>query len=335
MVTLKDIAEKAGVSSMTVSRVMNRKTKDVSEKTAERIRKIADQLGYVPNSSARALASRSSRLIAALLFDYGGENNPLEDSYNSRFFGELALHIQKEGYDMMLHYVKDYAEINYSLKSWNVAGAVFIGMFDENIKKIQEDNTIPLIFTDSYSTVRSITNVGINDFRGGETAAEYFLSKGHRNLAFMGPAVLSNGVITHRLQGFCSCLHSAGISIPPEHIIDSNTADLEAALRRLSREPEPVTGIFVTADACACRLYSAAYRVGLSIPGDISVIGFDDLEMSRYMVPPLTTVRQDVRQKAALACRLLMNKIRFPDSSSENIMLDVTLMERDSVKDIR
>ena len=147
VVTLKDIAKRAGVSSMTVSRVMNGNTKEVSDKTSEKIRKIAHEMGYVPNSSARALASRSSRLIAALLQEYDEDYNPLEDSYTSCFLGELARQIKKEGYDLMIHYVKDYSEITYSLKSWNVAGAVFIGMFDESIRKLQEDNHIPLIFT--------------------------------------------------------------------------------------------------------------------------------------------------------------------------------------------
>ena len=226
MVTLKDIAEKAGVSSMTVSRVMNGKTGAVSQETSERIKKIAQEMGYVPNSSAGALASRSSRLITALLQEYDEDRNPLEDSYTSCFLGELALQIKKEGYDLMLHYVKDYSEITYSLKSWNVAGAVFIGMFDESIRKLQENNHIPLIFTDSYSSVRSITNVGIDDYRGGELAAEYFLENGHRNVAFYGPEALDNGVVMHRLRGFVSVLRKAGISLAQENFINLGVQDL-------------------------------------------------------------------------------------------------------------
>ena len=122
--------------------------------------------------------------------DYPWDPNPLVDSYNSAFFGELAREIQKNGYDLMLHYIKDYSEVNYCLKSWKVAGAVFIGFFDDNIRQIQEDNHIPLVFTDSYSTVRRITNVGIDDFHGGELAAGYLLSKGHTELAFIGPEAI-------------------------------------------------------------------------------------------------------------------------------------------------
>lgn len=331
MVTLKDIAEKAGVSSMTVSRVMNGNTKDVSAKTSERIKKIAEEMGYVPNSSARVLASRSSWLIAALLSDYGESGTPLEDSYNSCFFGELTRLIQKEGYDLMLHYVKDYTDINYSLKSWNVAGAVFIGMFDENIRKIQKDNSIPLVFTDSYSSVRSIVNVGIDDYRGGELAAAYLLENGHRNLAFIGPAALGNGVIMHRLQGFCSYLRERGISIPAEHIVDVGSEHMAQLLGSLLAQPEPVTAIFTTSDVCASWIYAAAHELGVRIPEELSVVGFDDIGMSRYMIPPLTTIRQDIRKKAEITCGLLMKRIKNPGNPAENIVMGVELVERGSV----
>ncbi len=334
MVTLKDIAQRAGVSSMTVSRVMNGNTKDVSRKTSERIRKIADEMGYVPNSSARSLASHSSRLIAALLQEYDEDRNPLEDSYTSCFLGELAHQIKEEGYDLMLHYVKDYSEITYSLKSWNVAGAVFIGMFDESIRKLQEDNQIPLVFTDSYSTVRSITNVGIDDYRGGEMAAEYFLKCGHRNLAFFGPEVLDNGVVTHRIRGFVSVLREAGISLPSENFINLGTENLGERLKGICAGENPVTGIFTTADYCAYQIYSEAYRVGLRIPEDLSVAGFDDLSMSALMTPPLTTIRQDIKKKASVTCDLLMKNIREPDSPAENIVLGVELAERGSVRKV-
>ena len=335
MVTLKDIAEKAGVSSMTVSRVMNGKTGAVSQATSERIRKIAQEMGYVPKSSARALASRSSRLITAVLQEYDEDNNPLEDRYTSCFLGELALQIKKEGYDLMLHYVKDYSEITYSLKSWNVAGAVFIGMFDESIRMLQEENHIPLIFTDSYSSIRSITNVGIDDYAGGELAAEHFLKNGHRNVAFYGPEALDNGVVMHRLRGFVSVLRGAGISLPPENFINLGVEDLGAQLEQLCGGKDPVTGIFTTADNCAYQIYSEAYRKGIRIPEDLSVVGFDDLAMSALVTPPLTTVRQDIKKKAQVTCELLMKNIKEPGSPAENIVLNVTLSERKSVRKIR
>lgn len=331
VVTLKDIADKAGVSSMTVSRVINGKKKSVSEETAERIRKIAHEMGYVPNSSARALASHSSRLVAVMLQEYDEDFDP-SDRYTSIFLGQFALQLKKDGYDLMMHYVKDYSEITYSLKSWNVAGAVFIGMFDESIQKLQEDNRIPMIFTDSYSSIRSITNVGIDDYRGGEMAAKYFLDNGHRNVAFYGPEALDNGVVMHRLQGFVTTLRNAGISLPPENFLDLGVEDLGAELKRMCSGSNPVTGIFTTADNCAYQIYSAAYHAGIRVPDDLSVIGFDDLDMSALLTPPLTTIRQDIKKKAEIACGLLMKNIKEPGTPAENIVLNVTLSERKSVR---
>ena len=232
----------------------------------------------------------------------------------------------------MINYVMDFSEISYSLKSWNVAGAVFIGMFDESIRKLQEDNHIPLIFTDSYSTVRSITNVGIDDYAGGELAARHFLENGHRNLAFYGPEVLDNGVVTHRMRGFVTVLREAGISLPPENFMDLGVKDLGSALKRLCSGKNPVTGIFTTADNCAYRIYSEAYRMGIRVPDDLSVIGFDDLNMSAMITPPLTTIRQDIKKKAAVTCDLLMKHIRETDPPAENIIMNVELVERGSVR---
>ncbi len=332
MVRLKDIAQEAGVSMMTVSRVMNGNKKEVSPKTAERILEIAARMGYVPNSSARSLASRSSRLIAAVLTDYGDARNPLCDSYNGCFFGEIARLVQREGYDLMIHYVKDYKDISYSLKTWNVAGAVFLGMFDDNIREIQENNSIPLIFTDSYSSVRRIINVGIDDYEGGRLAAGHFLENGHTNLAFIGPKALGNGLIMHRLQGFCSCLRDAGVSLPQEHILPSGGEELTPLLEKLTSGPNPVTGIFTTSDTCALDLYYSVSCLGLRVPEDLSIIGFDDLPHSSRSLPPLTTVRQDIFRKAEVACELLMKHIREPESPAENIVLDVSLVVRGSVK---
>ncbi len=333
MATLKDIAKEAGVSAMTVSRVMNGNSRAVSEQTARKVRRIAEELGYVPNSSARALVSHSSRLIAALLTEEEQGRSPLSDGYNGFFFGELARQIQRQGYDLMLHYIKDYQEINYSLKSWNVAGAVFIGLFDDNIREIKEHHHIPLIFTDSYSSVRRIANVGIDDFHGGELAAEHFLAKGHQKVAFVGPQAVGNGLVMQRLQGFAAKLKQAGAELMQRHIFCQDGQKMEEILQILMNEPDPVTGIFATSDSCAVEILGAAYRLEYKIPEELSVIGFDDLPISSQTVPPLTTIRQDIVRKAEITCQLLMKHIQDLESPMENVVLDVELKERGSVSE--
>ena len=133
MVTLKDIAERAGVSMMTVSRVMNSKEGKVSEKTASRIRSLADEMGYIPNSSARSLAAKSSQIIAVILRD-SNTFHPLSDPYNASFLGFITREIQKRGFYVMIHFVQDFSDITFRLRSWNAEGAIFLGVFDEEVQ---------------------------------------------------------------------------------------------------------------------------------------------------------------------------------------------------------
>lgn len=231
MVTLKDIAERAGVSMMTVSRVMNGKEGKVSEKTAERIRTLADEMGYIPNSSARSLAARSSQIIA------------------------------------------------FRLRSWNAEGAIFLGLFDEEVQQIQNSNRIPLILIDSYSNVRQLINIGIDDYKGGQLAADYFFKKGHKTLGFVGPFTKIGGVITKRYQGFTDTLDKHHISLTPDHVYDIEKMEPSEIIDSILQDNCPPSGLFVFSDEIALQL----------------------------------------------------SNIADPDRPSENVTLDVRLVERNSV----
>lgn len=338
MITLKDIAKEAGVSMMTVSRVINGNTSKVSEKTAEMVKEIVKKRGYIPNSSARTLAAKSSKTIALLLLS--SENtNPLEDTYNAAFLGEIARYIQEKGYFLILRYVTDYNDITFSLQSWNVEGAIFIGMFDQSIRAIQSSNQIPLIFTDSYSLVRQITNVGLDDYKGGKLAAEYFLEMGHTSLAFIGPAFDSDGVVSQRFFGFKETLETHGITLPKEYVFTSGTMPSSSMhpelIEQLLALKGKVTGIFATADQIAFSVMEGLKNSGLHLPEDFSIIGFDDFPLSRQIEPPLTTIHQDIVKKAKLASDLLFKHIEEPNAPAENITLDVSLIERCSVKKLK
>lgn len=328
MVTLKDIAERAGVSMMTVSRVMNGNQGKVSEKTASKIRALADEMGYIPNSSARSLAAKSSRIIAVLLRE---GSNPMEDPYSSSFLGLITKEVQKRGYYVMIHFVQDFSDITFRLRSWNAEGAIFLGLFDEEIKEIQSSNHIPLVFIDSYSNIRQVINIGIDDYKGGELAAEHFLQKGHTNLGFAGPFTKEGGVISKRYQGFYDALKRAQIEVMPEHIYDLEKITAENIIDSILQDPHPPTGIFTFSDQFALYLYRIANQKGLSIPDDLSLIGFDNLPISHLFPVALSTISQDIQKKADETCRILFEHIETPDKPSESVILDVTFIERNSV----
>lgn len=327
MITLKDIAAEAGVSVMTVSRVVNGQFSKVSDGNIKKIQAIIEKCGYVPSQSARSLSSHASRIIAVIV---QGDGSAMEYPYNGALIGRVCHRIQAHDYSPMLYYASDYQDITKRLRSWYVEGAVFLGMFDQNMRQIQADNKIPLIFIDSYSPVRQITNVGVDDYKGGELAATYLLQKGHRRVGFVASYSNASGVVRQRLIGFRDALERAGFPLSEDRIL----ADLpeEDVLRSLCLCPEPTTAFFAPADVNALKLISRLKAIGLSIPGDCSVIGFDDLFFAAYTIPGLTTIRQDIERKAQIATDMLFHHIEDPGAPAENITLDVQLVERGSVE---
>lgn len=327
MITLKDIAREAGVSAMTVSRVANQQYAKVSKDNIARIQAIIKEKGYVPNSSARSLSSKSTRLIAVIV---QGEENALEYPYNATMVSNICYYVQSRGYSPLLYTVNDYSEVTKRLRQWNVEGAVFLGMFDKNMRSIHEDNRFPLVFTDSYSPMRQITNIGLDDYKGGELAAQYLMEKGHRNVAFVGGSTKISSVVRHRLLGFRHALEQAGIGLPEENIIEDYLVCDQ--IRDICQLEPPVTGFFVTADIMAMSVIADLKALGRRVPEDCSVIGFDNLFFSEHTTPKLTTIAQDIRLKAQTAIDVLFRHIQTPDSPAESIVLDVRLVERDSVR---
>lgn len=328
MTTLKDIAKEAGVSVMTVSRVINGNQSKVSEETTRRVLDIIKKSGYVPNLSARSLSSKNSRIITIIM---PGNVDRLKDAYISTMFANIAQYVQLNNYYIMVNIINDYHDITRRLHTWNVDGAIFLGMVEDDILQIKEDNQIPLVFTDSYSSIRQITNVGIDDYKGGVLAAKHFIERGHRSFAFIGTSLVSS-VIKHRLKGFQDTIINAGLSLKPEHIleVDENTS----LTKKILHFNEPITAIFATSDMVAINLIDEMTGMGLRVPEDYSIIGFDNLPISYYITPKLTTISQDIDRKAHLASDILFRHINDHNAPAESIVLDVKLIERDSVSTI-
>lgn len=326
MVTLKDIAQEAGVSVMTVSRVVNGHHNKVSTGNIRKIQEIIKKRGYVPNSTARSLSSKSSHIISVIV---QGNGNEFSSPYNATMVGELVPLIQKQGYFLMLHFIDKYDDITHRLKAWNSEGAIFIGTFDQDIQQIQQDNRIPLVFTDSYSRIRQIINIGIDDYKGGVLAAKCFIEHGHHSFAFIGET-LASSVVQQRLHGFKETLEASGFSLTSAHIIDAaktkNPAESICSLK------EQVTAVFTSSDSLAISLMDGLRILGRSVPKDYSIIGFDGLPIGNLVSPPLTTIVQDISRKAQTVSDILFRHIQVPSSPAENVVLDVKLLERDSVR---
>lgn len=330
MVTLKDIAKEAGVSVMTVSRVINGNRSKVSEKTYNKIMDIVKKYNYIPNSSARSLSSKNSHIVSILF----RVEEDLTDIYFSTMLANLIRYVQQHDYHTMVNFVNDYRDITKRLRTWNADGAIFLGTFDKDVLQIKEDNHIPLVFIDSYSPIRQVTNIGIDDYKGGVLAAKHFIERGHRSFAFVGSSLgfSFSGVIQQRLQGFKDTIENAGLELNPSHILsideDANVTD------KILQFKEPVTAIFTNSDIIAINLIDELKRNGSQVPEDYSIIGFDNIPISHHITPKLTTIEQDISRKAQLASDILFKHISDHSLPAESIVLDVKLIERDSVRTI-
>lgn len=332
--TIKQIADEAGVSTMTVSNVINNRTNHVSQKTIDRVNEIIRKHNYVPNLTARSLVAKSSQIIGIIVTHEGEDDvNVLENPYVSTLLGVLERELRRRGYYSMIRSVNMIDDIISLLGNWNCDGAIFLEpSFDNIVDKLASVSRSPLVFFDSSSDSDKIINVAVNDYRGGYLAAKYLIAHGHRRIAFMGNYDTSS-VVKGRYDGYTAALRDAGIE-PDPAIIYNYLPSYELGVRagrEVVLSGQGVTAMVTTADFSAIGVMEGARMAGARIPYDLSVIGFDNLNICNYTTPKLTSVSQDLTQKGKAAVDLLMRRINGETLETSRIDLDVEIVERQSV----
>lgn len=331
MVTLKDIAKEAGVSPMTVSNVINGNHQKVSAKNIERINELIKKHHYVPNLSARSLSSKSTKIIGVLV-PLDGDYNFFKDPYLSELIGVIEYYIRKKGYYAMIRSVSTLTDISNLVKNWNMDGAIFLmPYYDALIQNIIDKNKLPLVFLDSYSKHDDVLNVGINDYKGGYIATKYLINKGHTKIAFAGPC--SGNVVSQRFIGYKDALTDSGIPYDCSIVFDITPVyDFGIQVgREISNRKGEITAVFATADIMGLGIMEGARMNGYAIPNDLSIVGFDNIEASIFSTPKLTTISQNITAKAECAIDLLTEKIDQGTVKQNRLVLDVELIERQSV----
>ena len=332
-VTLRDIANEAGVSMMTVSNVVNGNRARVSPETIERVQRIVAERGYVPSASARSLAARSSRLIG-LLVPAADDDSLTLSPHTGAILGQIERALRKRGYHLLLRGIAHPDEVGEALQSWSLDGAVLLGFLDEEIDALDAKlaGRVAMLAIDSYSANPLATGVRSDDFEGGRVAATHLLDLGHRDIVFAAPSFSDVGVVHQRYEGFRQAFVDRGLSFSNSMVATVNTthASGHELGARLRTSFPSATAVFATADILAIGIMAGLAETGLAVPGDVSVIGFDDLDLSAIVTPKLTTVAQDIPTKAAMAVDLLLTTIEKRDRPAEPVTLDVHLVERES-----
>jgi LacI family transcriptional regulator len=334
MSTIKDIANIVGVSCTTVSNVIHGRSGRVSAETIERINDAIDKLGYVPNMSARSLVSSSSKVIGMIShLTANTKETIIEDPFHSAFIGSIEKTLRENGYYLMLRAVETTADLSAFLRNWNVDGLFFTGVFEDEFYYTLKDLNSPIVLIDSYVPSSSMCNIGLEDYRGGYTATKYLIEHGHRKIAFASPPIKIRGVVSERFQGYKDALSEASIEFSPELLFEQEL-DTETTINLGQRlaDRSDITAVFATADILAAGIMAGIQLSGKSVPEDISVIGFDDINLCRLTSPTLTTIHQDAPLKGKLAVNFLIDLLDKNPLKEREVILPINLVERRSVK---
>jgi LacI family transcriptional regulator len=333
MPTIREVAEKAGVSPTTVSHVVNN-TRYVSEHVRNRVRLAMRELNYRPNALARSLR-RGETLTLGLI---------LPDSANP-FFAEISRAIESEafqcGYSVILCNTENniekerlYTEV---LENKQVDGLIFVAS-GEDLQAISEiaGNGLPLVVVDRDMGNLELDTVTTDNFSGGLIATQHLLSLRHQRIACItGPSNITPSA--DRVTGYRAALQQAGVPVDEVLLARGDfhpASGYQAALQLLQRNPRP-TAIFACNDLMAIGAIRAASQLGLRVPQDVSILGFDEIELASYTTPPLTSVSQPKEEIGQLAVALILERIQDHTLLPRRKVLSPRLVIRESTLELQ
>lgn len=335
MVSMKEIARKCNVSIATVSKAMNNYS-DIGEETKNFILKTAQELGYFPNSSARALKTKRSYNLGVLFFDEGMSG--LTHDYFNHVLESFRKTTQERGYDITFatgsdagHRMNYYEHCRYR----GVDGVIMacVNFYSDEVQELVRSN-IPIVTIDHVFDGR--ISVVSNNASGMEKLVQYIYQKGHRRIAYIHGEDTS--VTKTRLASFLRTCMSLQVKVPEEYIRQGAYRDAEKAgveTRKLLDLPVPPTCILYPDDNAAFGGYNEIRERGLRIPDDISIAGYDGLTAAKILEPKLTTICQDTEAIGRIAAERLIDLIENPRTALvDKFTVEGTLFTGGSVKTI-
>lgn len=333
MATIKDIANLVGVSPTTVTNVIRGNQGRVSPEMIKRIQQAMQDLHYIPNLSARALVSQSSHIIGVINHLVPRESGGFfQDPFHGAMLSGVEEELRTRGYYMMIRSIDSAQDLLSLLSNWNLDGLILPGIFpSEFFNKLLNQST-PFLLMDSYVSDK-VPQVRLEDRRGGYLAAKHLLENNHRRILFCGPPIHEHGVLRERYEGFCEAMAEYGLTPDPRDVygLEIGIQESTALGRELAKRTD-YTAIFATADILAAGIISGLHEAGRSVPGDVSIVGFDDLNIARLTSPQLTTIHQDATLRGIKAADMLIRHIEHDAGAQNRIVMPVKLVERQSVR---
>ncbi|MCX7027889.1 MAG: LacI family DNA-binding transcriptional regulator [Spirochaetes bacterium] len=332
-VIMKDVAQKAGVSITTVSFVLNKNTQvAIPEETRERVSRTIRELGYVRNAAGRHLASGKSHMLAIVL---PAAEHLRVDAFIPQILSSLNEICHKNGFGLLVHAIEDptrpdaYAD----LVSANSIDGLFIlnPRVDERQINALIDAEFPLVIGPGWKHDKAC-GIGFSNRGAACKAVEYLIGLGHRRIACVnyGPAKFLTAA--SRYLGYKTALEKAAILLDEDLVVwadFSHESGYRAAMELLDRCKNP-TAIFVGNDTVAIGVLAALRERGFAVPGDLSVVGMDDIPAARFLYPPLTTVSVDAMEYGRRAGEMLISLVKGVRPEPARVYLETKLVVRDS-----
>lgn len=326
--TIKHIAEEANVSISTVSRVLNSKP-DVNPETRDKVMEVIEKLKYRPSGTARNLALQRTRVIGFLVRDISDPNFP-------ELAKGIVVRAREQGYSVMFFDSELNPEMELEatriMQSQEVDG-IIVPFFDEGLEELQwlHRQGLPVVRIYRENPHPEISTVAIDNVASAITATEHLISLGHRTIAHLArDQTAFSG--QERLQGFRTAMRRHGLTVLPEHIIETaptRVAGREAMTALLQTRPRP-TAVFIAKDQIAIGAYDAIADAGLAIPEDISIIGHDDIEAGTVLRPKLTTMTTFRYQLGMAAVDLLFEEMDDGPVRTKEVFFSPQLVIRGS-----
>lgn len=341
-ITIKDIARICGVGVSTVSRAINNHP-DISSETRKQIQQVIAEYGYIPNNSARNLKRTESNAVAILT---KGIANPVFSQMYKVFDEKL----KRNHLSMILQHVnheEDEVAVALELiKEKRLKGIIFLGFNYQHLEGEIDKISVPFVL----STVGMIaedphlerySHVTVDDKKESYKATQYLIERGHKDIAIILAEEQSSSVGKLRLDGYLQALQDNGITVNPK-LIGTVYDDMEhysmengyMTTKRLLRSGEKFTAVYATSDVFAAGVYRALMEAGLHVPEDVSVMGYDGIEMGDYLYPKLTTMAQPVEKLALATCELL-HDLMDDQCTNKTLVFEGKLCEKESVKNLK
>ncbi len=336
---MEDIAEQSGVSTATVSLVLRDKP-GVNDETRQRVIATARTLGYRKRAPITSPGSTRLRLVG-MVNKTRSDDAPRTNPFYAPVIAGIEAACRRQQINLLYAIVlvdedNHPQELPRMLLEDDLDGLLLVGAFvDSTIARLMERRTTPTVLVDAYAAENAYDSVLSDNFRGAYEAVSYLIERGHRHIGLVGSLPTAYPSLAERRRGYLQALKDQGITqhyfadshLPPKQAVD-------AAVDLLRRAPA-ITALFCCNDAMALGVLQAAQSLGRRIPDDLSVMGFDDIDLAEHVTPALTTMHVDKVGMGRLAVQLLINRAEFPTASCVTALLRPTLIERQSVRSIR